>query len=618
MVVVFQPVGLDGVTNSALLDHLAVLVAFLIVGVKVLVFGLESLGAGDLIVHGHIVVPLVSAHDGHGHLTVDGLCVDADGETQGVLELEIGSRPAHSGVQAVIAVAGYQRVAGAVGNFHIGHQHAVVQSGTDLADAAAQDPVLLGADLVVGVLIALGGGALAYGIVEGEGLAGVHNGAVDGLTGQGQIGLQVTGVFIGGVVFCQNILVEHFLVEHGGGDEFHGDPDFLAVVGLVHQLLGFFQIEAVAIGAGDDFIILQIHGGIDRLDVEFVVNGLKIHRIRLGHGVQALHGDGETLEAVGVQDLFVNRIHVKVDTGGAQDDDQGLGFGGFGIEVLVFQVRQAALQTIGDLGQGTAGIGGAFVQHIQDVIFFQFQVRQQANDVGFREGIQVSLFPLGLGAGAAIVIGFVDGGFDIQTGLGVGRRQAYLGASQIHHHVQTGIGQAGGVLHGADGFVLGHAAHIYAADDHVVQNGLVIGVGRTEEEDADKQQDQHQCGTAQGQQRDFSILLKKSGGLVEQGHHLIGKFHRLFGFEFRLGQILFQTGFVKDQIQSGGIRFGLGLLGGLGSSFLTGDLPEGLLDLPLLLPVGAGLGKFTFCHGNILLFHSILGNAQMKIYAIIS
>ena len=31
------------------------------------------------------------------------------------------------------------------------------------------------------------------------------------------------------------------------------------------------------------------------------------------------------------------------------------------------------------------------------------------------------------------------------------------------------------------------------------------------------------------------------------------------------------------------------------------DLPEGLLDLPVLLPVGTGFGKFTLCHGKNLL-----------------
>ena len=403
----------------------------------------------------------------------------------------------------------------AAGNdVQIRQQRGIIQGRGHLSHAAAHGIVPAG--VFGGGLVALGRAELAHNIAEGKGLAGFQYSVVQLVAGQLQVGIAVAVAGGTGLMFTQGIPEEGIGVQNVRLDVLHGDTDLVAVVGFVNELLGGFQVEAVTVRAGDGLKGLQIHGGVHRLDVEFLVNGFQIHRVRFRGGFHILHFHQEHMQAVSIQNLIVDIVHVETDAGGAHGDDQRLA-GSVLVELVCGQLRLGAFQAIGGLGQGAAGILGIGGQSVLDIIGIQIQIGEQGDDVLLGLGSGVNLIPLRLGAGAAVFIGGVDGGLHVQLCIGVLGRQAKLGAGQIDDHILTAIGLVGGLLHGADGFILGHAAHVDISQEHIVQDPVVIGIGGAGHEDGDDHHDQHQCRAAQAQHDGLLVFVVKIQEHIELG-----------------------------------------------------------------------------------------------------
>ena len=127
------------------------------------------------------------AHDGYFQQVVLKIGAQGDGGRVGIHKFQIGAGvavEADHGVLPGLHIAGGEAVGIALRGHEAGGDDGVVQSGGDLADAAArllnQHAVLVGS----GRLIALLTGAVSGGQVEGKFLSGLQNPSVNGVHGQ--------------------------------------------------------------------------------------------------------------------------------------------------------------------------------------------------------------------------------------------------------------------------------------------------------------------------------------------------------------------------------------------------------------------------------------------------
>ena len=589
-----------------MLQHLAILIAF-VRGV-LLVDGIKLLRAGDLVLHPDVIVLFISTQDLDLYITVGDFGLDFDGEVGVVLELEVGITPADSGIHAVVNVVGNKAVVDAEDDLQVSNQGAIVQSGGDLADAAADGIDQLVAGVGGSGLVALLFGTLAQGFVEGEFLTRLQDHAVQGLAGQPQVGVPVLVVGVGGLTGTQHILEQNVVLQNGGGNILHGNAHGGAVLRVIHKLLGLFYVKSVAIDAGNGLEGLHIDRGIHRGDVQLLVNGLHVQRIGGALGGDFLHLHQELGHAVGIQNILENLVNVQTQTGGADGDHQSLAGGGF-IEFVHLQNGHFALQGIGRLGQDGAELIGIILQGQVDVLLVQLQIGQQADGVVGAVGSLVGCLPLFLGAGTSVAVGGLDGCFDIQGHAGVGRGQAdgLIGKGD-DHVAAVGAGQV--LCYGILCLAAGHAAHVDAGDGHVVQDLAVIGVGSAADKDSgDGTDNQNQYQSAGPHQNHLLILAEKGHGLFQESGFVI--------FVLRLREV---SVCIQDGIAEGlylGIYLRLNELGdGVGiylgnkrrdrflrdQSFqgeflLRKELPGLLLGCRVysLAPV-SGLGKLTFCH----------------------
>ncbi len=258
-------------------------------------------------------------------------------------------------------------------NLHVREQRGVVEGGGHLADAAAHHVHQLPALVAGSGQVALVGGALTQGIVEGEGLAGVDDYTVESLAGKLQIGGPVAVSGVGGPALSQHIPVELALIEDVRLYGPHGDTDRLAVIGPGHGLRSLLQIEVVAIGAGDNPGIGGVHTGVYGGDIEFIIDLLQIQGLGLGFVAHIGDLHGEPAVAVGVQNQGVDLVGVDADAGLAHGDDQGLAGGG-GVKLVGGKLRPRSLQAVGGLGQGVSGVQEEGVQYLPDILVVQGQV----------------------------------------------------------------------------------------------------------------------------------------------------------------------------------------------------------------------------------------------------
>ena len=302
------------------------------------------------------------------------------------------------------------------------------------------------------------------------------------------------------------------------------------------------------------------------------------------------------MQAVGVQHLVIHGLGIEANARGTQGDDQSLG-GGFFVKFVRRQLRFFPFQTVAGLGQSAAGVLGVGIQGAADIVRVQVQIGQQSNDVLLGAGSGIGLLLLRLGSRAAVVVGGFHGGFGVQRGFGVLGTQAQLGAGQVDDHVGFAEGLAGGLLHGADGLAFGHAADVDIGEIYVVQNFVVIGVRGAEQENGHHADQQHQYQGACRSQNQLLVFIEEGHGLIQP----IG-----------IGRLLvviqefpaFQIRLLREQVK----KLRIGVLGkgppGRGRGLLASDLAECLFDLPFLVPVRPGSGKFTLCHKNLLIYHS--------------
>ena len=371
---------------------------------------------------------------------------------------------------------------------------------------------------------------------ERETFAGIEHGVVDGFAGQTQILVAVIVIVSAGLVFAQGVLEKCVIVENFGRDVFHGNSQHFAILGFFHKLFRCFQIKAVTVGTGLGFEILEVDRGVYRLDVKFFVDGLQIDGIRIGDGGYIFHFHQELMEAVGIQNLFIDGICVKTDAGGTHNDYQRLG-GSVCVESVSGQYRLIALQTVTGLCQRAAGVLGVGKQFITDVIQIQLQVGQRGNDMLFFQGVLICLFLLCLVSGAAIFKGGIHSSLYIQPCFRFLGGKPDFRTGQVDDHVLLGIGILGCGSQRGDCFAFGHAADVDIRDQNIGENNIRIGIFFfTGEENGNKENDQQQSDAAQTQNNGGLMLADG----VTQLDQLVDEI-RLF---FRIG-LFFRIRFCK-------------------------------------------------------------------------
>ena len=160
----------------------------LLVGGRRRIQGLHLLGAQIPL---HAVLKNRNPVHGNRHLLVGVAGLQADGRLGVVDKPEVRLVVADRGVLSGSDIGGFKGVGTAVADLQPRAHHRVVQGGGHLAHASAD--LLNHLAVVVGgsAFIALLLGALAHRAVEGKLLAGLYDGAVDGLGGQTHVGVPV-------------------------------------------------------------------------------------------------------------------------------------------------------------------------------------------------------------------------------------------------------------------------------------------------------------------------------------------------------------------------------------------------------------------------------------------
>ena len=150
-----------------------------------------------------------------------------------------------------------------------------------LADAAAQGIHQIGAGIGGGLLVARLLRPPAQGLVVGEGLPRLEYHAVQGLTGQHQVGVPLLIVSVGGLAEAQHILEAGLQLRHFRGHRLQGDPDGLTGGGIRQERRQRLRVIAQAVGAGDGRLGSLIHPGIHRRDGDRLQNFRRVRRGRL-------------------------------------------------------------------------------------------------------------------------------------------------------------------------------------------------------------------------------------------------------------------------------------------------------------------------------------------------
>ncbi len=373
----------------------------------------------------------------------------------------------------------------ALNDLEIRQQAGIVDRRGHLAHAAA-DLGLGGAagDVGRGGLVALALGALAHGAVEGEGVAGQQNGAVDGLAGQNQIGGAVFDVGVGRIHVGQHVAEELGLEEFLGDlgrNLLQADGELLALLGLGELLGNGLFVEAIAQNLVGDLKGHLVIGGVLRLGAVVGVELFHVHRVR-GLGGIGLPGS-KVRRGIGVHQRVEDGLGVERALGGAHGDHDILHVLGLRRGRLL---ALAVFLVAGGLDRFGLGLGGDGGLLEGDVLFLDQIVRRLAQ-AGLVHGEEVGrvdavfgIFGLGLGLGlvkdaalAAVVVGGLDRGFQIHLNVALLRRDGQR-KGLVLFRVAGGLRGRDGEDHivflvlaadGRDGLqrlLLGHAPDVHA------------------------------------------------------------------------------------------------------------------------------------------------------------
>ncbi len=181
-------IGLDGVAGigAGLYRGVAHILGGVFLG-DIAVF----LGIGDLIGHFHILAGDICTVKADMDIIVLYPGIHPDGIIGIVAEFEVDIAPIHRGITAH-GYIGHQELMGLPLHYlQIGLQSRQIDGRSHLAHAAAQLLDGLAADIDTGLKIALGLSSLAHQAVIAEHIAGLQNGAIDGLTGLGNVDIAV-------------------------------------------------------------------------------------------------------------------------------------------------------------------------------------------------------------------------------------------------------------------------------------------------------------------------------------------------------------------------------------------------------------------------------------------
>ena len=344
------------------------------------------------------------AQNGNFHIAAGVFRVNADGIAGAVQQFQI-----LSGIQTVIDEAGQVAVIAPGRNIQIGQQRGIIQGGSHLGNAALFHIVHSG----IFRCHPVAAGFVQNG-AEGKGFTGIQNGTVQRTAGQLQILVPAVVAGSPGLMLSQRVPEQGSVVQNFRRNVFHGDPQNFAVLGFGHQRGCFCQIEFISIGTGDGFEGLKIDGSIYRGNVEFLVNGFQINGIRFCGGFHIRYLHPELMEAVCVQNLFIDIPGIEADTRRAHDNDQGLG-GCLLVELVCGQNGLIAFQAVAGLGQCASGILCVSRQGSENIVCIQLQVRQQGDVLGLLRRCQGK--------------GCIHCCPDIQLRAGVLRRQDQLGGA---------------------------------------------------------------------------------------------------------------------------------------------------------------------------------------------
>ena len=213
------------------------------------------------------------------------------------LKVDQVSNGIDGGVSAPVHVMHGHAVVAALHDLHIGVQGRVVEGGGKLADAAARLLHHLARLVGAGVLPAVGTGALAQGIVGGEYVAGLQDGAVDLFRAEADVIFTIVGAAgkAGGVGAAQYVFALQHILGDGGlqlvqgdGDRFPGEG--IGVLDGLHQC-GSVDPVAVDLIRIDDLIIFHADGGIHGRLIQ--QTGQIVHEP--GHGIRVVLRRGSHL-----------------------------------------------------------------------------------------------------------------------------------------------------------------------------------------------------------------------------------------------------------------------------------------------------------------------------------
>ena len=442
----------------------------LVVVVAIVASGVAVAGAAEG--HADVIVPGLGAHNPDIYKAVVNLRHQLYGVIGGVADFQIRALPVHRGIQSHRHIGGGVAVADPLHRFQLGIQRGQIQGGGHLADAAPQGVNQPGAGVGRGLLIAGFLGALAQGGVVGQGLSGLEHHAVQGRTGQLQVGVALFVGAVGGLAEAQGILEIHLLPHHRRGNGFQGHPDGFAGVCCLQKPVQLLFVTAQAIGAGDGGFGNRVNFGIHRLQGDFFQDCTGIC-LRGGLGRQG-RGQIHGIPALGqrLPHQLRRPIHVHGVAGNPQGHRQS-GQGSAAVHAVLPQIRNGPFQCIGGILTGLGQLPGDF-----------FQPGAEGGIVQPQIGCQGQLPHLRLSPAQGQ--GIAEQGAAVQAKPGILPVQGDFPAGKAEN--QGMGGRVKGTLHRQSGLLPAHAPQGKAGN----RNPRGYGLGASPEEEKGPRRQQHQ------------------------------------------------------------------------------------------------------------------------------
>ena len=468
------------------------------------------------------------------HLAILQIGVNANGVIGGVGELEVHiAAPIDGGVHTQRHIVHGVHMLQPLHNVQIGQQGRMVDGGSHLTDAAAYLRRGRAIDESDGCLIALGRRPLTDNIIKREHIAGVQNGAVDGLTGQVQIGGTAGIVGVRRVGRAQHVM-EQGLFQLGPGDlRLHrrqGDGQIGALLGHILLLLGRSQIEAVALYLIDNFLFVLVVIGVGHVGAHLFIESVQIHLGIAGFLVAVLQGR-EIVVHISGHDGVIEAVGVQASLAGAHMDDDLRGDGlrdGLTFCAALRGLRHLGLHHfIGGILPLRLDFGGGGIDGGTDILLVNVQGAAHVHRVQNLRGGGERLFQrLENTAVAAVVPGSFHGLVHVHANLGIGGGKGQGAIRQRHRQRLGAVGGIHGLLDGSLGLFAAHTAYIHTGHTDAGQN-IAAAVDHQSIAQTAQNHQSHQRGSRNGSNLSLVAALLL-GGLRGLGR--LGSFIRLSGF----------------------------------------------------------------------------------------